>query len=866
MAVGLFHAPADQIHDGFTLAAYLNSLGLGCALRRFWQGTPRGLALEELTGAASRLIFLSVGEENLEQILRLVPPLSRRREVVLFGRQLHDKWLRKKTLVEGVTALLVGDPRPVCRDLARRLVRGEEDMADLTLAGLFQGVEGTPREPPRHLDSFPPGDYSHEGTQVLMAVPLRSSTGFPFPATVMAERVWEAPLRGVSPERTAELVAHHVQEHGARRFLFTDLAANAAGDDLLRMAGHLVERGLGERLRWYATVWADPALDASALSLLRRSGCRGLRLHIWSGSPDLCQALGLGVDHAVALRICRDAAREGIDLRPLLQVGFPGEAEADRVATYAWLARASEYVRAVDQLSPCALRDGAPLARTGGLYFPLECGALGWHDGGENNDSQRKMWVREARTVCSAQELDHPGRASRQFSARVEPAVRQRLAQQVSAALALAPSWRRRWLHLAGVLHGREAFSGPLELQLDLDGGMPLADAVDVAEQAATMGTRTLALGQHDAPVDQDATLWPGLATLLGRARDLGLEVKLRTRLPELGTELAAVISDGVQKVELTCASQEELEGLSEPVSALAARRLAQELVLPRLELSAWISPALPSPAALVQAALEMGVDRLVLRVQRGQGAGPEPSMVSAALEELEAIKASASTADEASDTLFLFHQGPGWPAGFELSARTRDPERPPECRCPAGKAAREVRTVGALPGALLARYSEQDCQLCEHLDTCPVSRLDFSVTLTPPRVSGLAHAAQDLKDEDLGLGRAARAAERRPCLAGWESARITAQGELFLCPVCGVEPVGNVHKETLAGVWYSRGLNEFRRMSVGASLALPYIDRNRCAMGCGRRGQDQHIVDQIRSLSREQLASLESAGSGDRR
>ncbi len=865
-SVGLFHAPADQIHDGFTLAAYLNSIGQGCALRRFWPGTPRGLALDELSGAASRLMLLSVGEENLAQVLRLVEPLSRRREVLLFGRQLHDPELRERALVEGVAGLVVGDPRPVCRGLTRRLEAGDETVTGAPLAGLHRpGEEGAPLEPPRHLDSYPPGDYSHELAQVQMAVPLRSSLGFPFPAAPMAERLWEAPLRGISPERMAEIIAHHVQEHGARRFLFTDLAANAAGDDLLRLARLLDADGLGRRIRWFATVWPDPSLDRGALNLLRRAGCRGLRLLVWTGSAALARELKLGVDPEAALRICRDATLEGVDVRPMLQVGFPGEEEEHRQATHAWLARASEDLLAVDGLAQCELRSCSPMGRTDGVYFPAEEPARQWHDGGANNRPQRAVWVREARTVCGGLDLDHPGKASRQFSALSEPGVRRRLEGALSGELAASNEWRRRWLHLAGVLHGREAFCGPREIQLDLGPDMELDDALSVVEQAAAMGARVLALGHAGAAMGQDASRHPGLLDLLRRARELRLEVLLRTRLPDLDQPVLAAIRDGVQQVQITATTPGEVEALIERgvAQALAEWRVDRELRLPRLELHAAVCPALPRPAYLVETALELGVDRLVLGLDRSEQARLEPAAVAVAAEELDTLMTSALLVQEAPDALLLARTGKGWPAGFVLTGQEGD--APLACSCPAGKSARRMVIPDALSGAALARYSEADCQLCEHLDACPVNRLDFSVTLSPLQVLGAASMARDLTQEDLGLGHAERTAERRPCLAGWESARITASGELFLCPVCGDDPVGNVLEEGLAGVWYSRGLNEFRRMSVGASLALPYIDRSICARGCGRQGQDQRLIDQIRALSRDQLASLESAGSGDR-
>ncbi len=258
-----------------------------------------------------------------------------------------------------------------------------------------------------------------------------------------------------------------------------------------------------------------------------------------------------------------------------------------------------------------------------------------------------------------------------------------------------------------------------------------------------------------------------------------------------------------------------------------------------------------------------MGVDRLTLRSVRDAGELLDEAGRVTARDELEALIALTLSPSQDRDQLLLQRAGPCWPDGFRLETGARDKLR---STCPAGKEATEVVSHAGIPGLHLACYGQASCQLCGNLRDCPVSRLDFTVPLQPLLLEGAGILHTDLEDSDLGLGRADRAAERRPCLAGWESAKSNSSGDLFICPSCGVEPVGNVLADTLAGIWYSRGLNEFRRMSVGASLALPYIDRNRCAMGCCRRGRDLGLVTRIRSLAKEQLTALEGVGAGDRR
>ena len=252
------------------------------------------------------------------------------------------------------------------------------------------------------------------------------------------------------------------------------------------------------------------------------------------------------------------------------------------------------------------------------------------------------------------------------------------------------------------------------------------------------------------------------------------------------------------------------------------------------------------------------------------------PDQLAAAHQELEtlrrehAVGAPGTLADTADRDFWRADSSGGtllaldnlWPAGFSWE---RADGGAWTCGCPAGALTGDLFQHGSDPSGVLAAFDEACCQRCPMLPACPVHRQEFTVRLGLLLLEGVSGLRQDLCDADSGLGRAQATADVEPCLVGWTEARVDAGGELFICSECGSEPVGNVADSSLAAVWYSRELNEFRRMTLGASLALPYVDRRACGLRCSRMGDSLAIMAHLRQLPEAAREVLEAAGSGDR-
>ncbi len=103
----------------------------------------------------------------------------------------------------------------------------------------------------------------------------------------------------------------------------------------------IIDRGLGDRIGWYA--YASPApFDGATAALYRRAGCRGINFGVDSADESILRTLGrdFGVDH---LRRTADGCRqEGLVFMYDLLLGGPGETRDSLSRT----------VEAMKQMSP----------------------------------------------------------------------------------------------------------------------------------------------------------------------------------------------------------------------------------------------------------------------------------------------------------------------------------------------------------------------------------------------------------------------------------------------------------------------------------------------------------------------------------
>jgi anaerobic magnesium-protoporphyrin IX monomethyl ester cyclase len=130
--------------------------------------------------------------------------------------------------------------------------------------------------------------------------------------------------------RSAESILSEIEalgiRHGIRNIRFMDDTFTANRARLIALCQGLIERRLG--VAWTCLTRVD-VLDAEALSLMRRAGCRRMYLGLESGSQRVLDSLnkGLTVD---GIRERMKAVREsGIEASAFFIVGAPGETDED---------------------------------------------------------------------------------------------------------------------------------------------------------------------------------------------------------------------------------------------------------------------------------------------------------------------------------------------------------------------------------------------------------------------------------------------------------------------------------------------------------------------------------------------------------
>lgn len=861
--VGLYDPSLDQVFDGFTLSSFLRINHFTCQARYFLPGARKPEAAAELLSASETLVFLVAGPENLHWVQVLASQIRPGRKVFLLGREFSDAELRAQVLDTHVDGVLVGEPFSTARALARRLLSRGPDEPMPALSGLYRPHKPfQPREPYGDLNVFPPADYGHNEGLAAFALPLHASRGYPFPCVVSARGAWEVPLRTQRPDRVVADMALYVDSHQARHFIFTDRVANARTAMLLDAARGIIGRGLS--VRWHATVWPDPLLDRAAIRTLRRSGCRSLRMDLFSGSEKLNRALHTGVSPAIARQIVEDCFDEGVRVGIRLWVGFPGEQQEDRTVTLLWLAENADCIFELAEAGACHIRAGAAIRRDQGLHFPAQQGSGQWHDGGVNNQSKRQTWLRELRRWADDLGL-WQGEGPR-TAARANDPVLARLQAQVSdAALCAGDRWKRRHLLAAGVLHGREAFCGPDVLYLDLV-GMEIEAARRVLREAAATGTRRVVLGRHGG---EDVLAQEGLGQVLGLARDLRLHIALQTPLIAADPEGVRRVAAAVQEFRLVWRGQEDGERIKRWAPVVAQYRASEDLPLPRVTVTAHLGRQSGCLKGLVQDMASWGVDRLAVRLLRSGEERLDRPQREEAIQALQALLREDAAAlrptrqDPAAVTEALFPAVNGWPPGFVLDLSGEDDA--PACTCPAGIRVTDIRRHPADSSAWYLFFAKDRCMGCELLPGCPLDRAGLFVRLPMMTLERPDVLLADLQDVDCGLGRAAEEVDSHSCLVGWDEARVTAQGDLHICSSCGVDGVGNVLENSFEVLWYSRDLNEFRRMSLGASMALPYVERRDCSHCCHRAQRNRDLLAELAGLHREERGLLQQCGAGDR-
>ncbi len=258
---------------------------------------------------------------------------------------------------------VIGDGEGTFLELARALAKGGEYGS---LPGLVRrGTDGrcvlNPPRWPGDLDVSPTRNlldnarYFREGGQGN----VETKRGCPMPCIYCADPVAKGRrVRCRPPAQVADEVESLVRQ-GVEVLHLCDGEFNIPAEHALAVCREMIERKLGERVRWYVYCSPHPFSDELAMAM-RQAGCVGVNFGSDSGCDRMLAALGRSYRRDAIREAVRSCKTAGITVMVDLLLGGPGENEASVRETI-------EFVRGLDPdrcgaATGVRLYPGTPLA------------------------------------------------------------------------------------------------------------------------------------------------------------------------------------------------------------------------------------------------------------------------------------------------------------------------------------------------------------------------------------------------------------------------------------------------------------------------------------------------------------------------
>lgn len=162
---------------------------------------------------------------------------------------------------------------------------------------------------------------------------MQTSRGCPYPCgyycpyPMVEGKKW----RPMTPDRIVREMRAVEKERQIRKILFRDATFTLNRDRILDMCSQLISERIS--IDWWCETRAD-LLDSQLLERMAAAGCRGINVGVESGNEDMIQSIGkrgLTLERLGESR--REAARLGIRMHFLMQVGLPGETRRTLIDT-----------------------------------------------------------------------------------------------------------------------------------------------------------------------------------------------------------------------------------------------------------------------------------------------------------------------------------------------------------------------------------------------------------------------------------------------------------------------------------------------------------------------------------------------------
>ena len=222
---------------------------------------------------------------------------------------------------------IAGDGEHAIVELARRLKEGSSQTVPGLVRREGKKISAVPPVPfdlaragpasRRYVDNV---RYEREGAMVG----FETKRGCPAGCTYCADPVAKGKtIRMRKPEDTAAEIESLV-ERGVTHFHTCDSEFNLPVRHALAVCRALRERGLGDRIRWYA--YASPApFDSELAEAMRKAGCAGINFGTDHCDPRLLRRLGRSFGPEAITEAAHAAHKAGLSVMFDLLLGSPGE-------------------------------------------------------------------------------------------------------------------------------------------------------------------------------------------------------------------------------------------------------------------------------------------------------------------------------------------------------------------------------------------------------------------------------------------------------------------------------------------------------------------------------------------------------------
>jgi len=382
----------DRWADETTYAKYRERLALD----------PEKLAEQILAVKADRVYFHLVRGNLL--LTRDVMQAVRRRDpqrTLIVGGQPTRIEAERNLFPEAICDFaVIGESEDTLFDLVRHQ---KQDRSITYLRGVrWVGDNGEPqflpREPLRELDKigYPTFREFVPERYVSPVLPVRMSRGCPMRCAFCSEQ----PLEGTFRTCSAASVFAEMCDHHDTWDVFTFRFAGLIIDGDLSVLEDLCDRIIRSKrpFKWSGQMAPRSDLTPEIFAKMAQAGCTMLRFGVESFSDDLLAHMNKNYTAAEVVANLCDAHAAGIETHVNLLVGFPGETDADFLATVKALRDEQTVIDYVDEVTPCFLLPGSALERDSVQYevlLPPGDHSRTWSHKSYNNYSWRETRQKE---------------------------------------------------------------------------------------------------------------------------------------------------------------------------------------------------------------------------------------------------------------------------------------------------------------------------------------------------------------------------------------------------------------------------------------------------------------------------------------